>query len=312
MLAGGSNVVVADAGFPGTVVRVATAAASRATARRLEVAAGESWDALVARCVADGLAGIECLSGIPGSVGATPIQNVGAYGQEVAETIAGVRALDRRTRRGRGRSPPADCALRLPLERVQARPGPLARARGDASRCERGGESAPDALRRAGARARRRRSATARRWPTSARRCSALRRGKGMVIDPGDPDTVSRGLVLHQPDPRAPPRSRRFEAARGRAAAALAGADGRVKTSAAWLIERAGFTKGYGDPDGIAISSKHTLALTNRGAGTTAQLVALAREIAGGVRDALRRRARARSRCSSGTRGRGCDELPVI
>src|SRR5690242_736375 len=98
LLAGGSNVVVADEGFPGTVVRIATrgiAASETAGTTTLEVQAGEPWDPFVARCVAGGLAGVECLSGIPGSVGATPIQNVGAYGQEVAETIAAVRVLDR-------------------------------------------------------------------------------------------------------------------------------------------------------------------------------------------------------------------------
>ncbi len=94
IVAGGSNLVVADAGFPGTVLRIATRGV-RADGGRLTVAAGEPWDPLVERCVAGGLAGFECLAGIPGSVGATPIQNVGAYGQEVAETIVSVRAYDR-------------------------------------------------------------------------------------------------------------------------------------------------------------------------------------------------------------------------
>jgi UDP-N-acetylmuramate dehydrogenase len=94
VLAGGSNVVVADDGFPGVVVRIATRGVTGDDGS-LEVAAGEPWDPFVARCVAEGLAGVECLSGIPGSVGATPIQNVGAYGQEVAETIDAVRVFDR-------------------------------------------------------------------------------------------------------------------------------------------------------------------------------------------------------------------------
>jgi UDP-N-acetylmuramate dehydrogenase len=120
----------------------------------------------------------------------------------------------------------------------------------------------------------------------------ALRRGKGMVLDPDDPDTVSAGSFFTNPILRA----RDFDAFSQRVAERL-GADVRppawpagertVKTSAAWLIERAGFRRGYGNPAGIAISSKHTLALTNRGAGTTAELVALAREIAGGVREAF-------------------------
>jgi UDP-N-acetylmuramate dehydrogenase len=119
-----------------------------------------------------------------------------------------------------------------------------------------------------------------------------LRRGKGMVLDPDDADTVSAGSFFTNPvlDAGA------FEALRARAAERLgpdaappawAEGDGRVKTSAAWLIERAGFHRGYGNPEGIAISGKHTLALTNRGAGTTAELVALAHEIAGGVHDAF-------------------------
>jgi UDP-N-acetylmuramate dehydrogenase len=217
VLAGGSNVVVADEGFPGTVLLVGTRGIARTDERdgrvRLEVQAGEPWDPLVARCVAEGLAGVECLAGIPGSVGATPIQNVGAYGQEVSETIRSVRAavLD-------------------------------------------------------------------------------LRRGKGMVIDPADRDSVSAGSFFTNPVLDAA----HFAALERRAAErvgdgvappAFPDADGRVKTSAAWLIERAGFRPGHGNPRGIAISAKHTLALTNRGAGTTAELVAFAREIADGVRE---------------------------
>ena len=124
LLAGGSNLVVADEGFPGTVVRVLTRGVEeRERDGRVELtaAAGEPWDPFVARCVAEGLAGVECLSGIPGSIGATPIQNVGAYGQEVAETIVSVRVLDRATRRGR---------------RARARPtaaSPTARARSSAT-----------------------------------------------------------------------------------------------------------------------------------------------------------------------------------
>ena len=124
VLAGGSNVVVADEGFPGTVVRIATRGVAAVDAppghAALEVQAGEPWDALVARCVAGGLAGVECLAGIPGSVGATPIQNVGAYGQEVAGTIRAVRVLDRSS----GVVEELDAGgvrLHLPLERVQAR-----------------------------------------------------------------------------------------------------------------------------------------------------------------------------------------------
>jgi UDP-N-acetylmuramate dehydrogenase len=287
VLGGGSNVVVADAGFPGTVVRTVSrgiAHTERPDGRVLvEAEAGEDWDAFVAACVAAGLSGVEALSGIPGAVGATPIQNVGAYGQEVAETIVAVDALER-AGGAVERLSAADCAFayrssafkRDPGRRVVLRvafalePSPasapvryaeLARALGVAP-----GDRAPlEQVREA---------------------VLALRRGKGMVLDPADPDSVSAGSFFTNPvlAPAA------YAALAARAPApppAWPQADGTVKTSAAWLIERAGFARGHGDPRGIAISSKHTLALTNRGAGTTAELVALAREIAGGVRAAF-------------------------
>ena len=174
LVAGGSNLVVADDGFPGTVVRVLTAGVEereRDGRVELTVQAGEPWEPFVARCVAEGLAGFECLSGIPGSIGATPIQNVGAYGQEVAETVVSVRVLDRE-RDAVEELPRGRLRLRLPLERVQAQPRPLGRARGHL-RARAPRAVGPAALRRAGAHARRRSPARARRWPTSARRCSA-------------------------------------------------------------------------------------------------------------------------------------------
>jgi UDP-N-acetylmuramate dehydrogenase len=274
LLAGGSNLVVADAGFPGTVVRILTRGIER-DGDVLHVAAGEPWDAFVAHTVAEGLAGIECLSGIPGSVGATPIQNVGAYGQEVSDTIISVRALDRRsgavvdlapTDCGFGyrtsafkRDPDGHVVLRVSFAleaSAQARPvryGELARAVND--------DRSLAAVREA---------------------VLTLRRAKGMVLDPQDPDTASAGSFFTNPilDAAA------FDALRARAGDGVPGfpePDGAVKTSAAWLIDHAGFAKGYGNPAGIAISTKHVLALTNRGAGTTAELVALAQEIARGV-----------------------------
>jgi UDP-N-acetylmuramate dehydrogenase len=280
VLAGGSNLVVADAGFPGTVVHV-TSRGVRWEGSRLEVAAGEPWDPLVARCVGDGLAGFECLSGIPGSVGATPIQNVGAYGQEVSETIVSVRAYDRALdavlsvsadecgfayrssafKRNPGRW--VVLAVTFELERrpdsMPIRYAELARALGVAE-----GERAPLAAVRDAV--------------------LGLRRRKGMVIDPDDPDSVSAGSFFTNPVLSVAAFSELEERA-GEAPPRFPQADGRVKTSAAWLIERAGFARGHGDPSTIAISGKHTLALTNRGAGTSAQLVALAREIAGGVRE---------------------------
>ena len=293
ILAGGSNVVVADAGVPGTVLRIATRGVVRTEEPggrvRLEVAAGEPWDALVARCVGDGLVGVECLSGIPGSVGATPIQNVGAYGQEVAETISAVRVLDRTA--GRVLTmPAADCGFTYRSSAFKRTPGRWV-VLAVAFVLERSELSAPvryaELARALGV-------GLGDRAPLAAVRDAvlALRRGKGMVVDPTDPDSVSAGSFFTNPvlDGDAFAVLERRVAERlghGVAPPAFRDPDGRVKTSAAWLIERAGFHRGQGDPHGIAISAKHTLALTNRGAGTTAELVALAREIAGGVRDAF-------------------------
>jgi UDP-N-acetylmuramate dehydrogenase len=269
VVSGGSNVVVADEGVPGRVLRIATLGVEREGAR-LTVAAGEDWDALVARCVARGLQGFECLSGIPGSVGATPIQNVGAYGQEVAETVESVRVFDRETGRVEEMSA-ADCGFvyrgsvfkyhdrRIVLSvtfrlNESAVSGPLRYAELARTLDVPVGGSAPLAdVREA---------------------VLTLRRRKGMVIDPGDPDSVSAGSFFTNPVLEVAPDG----------APAWPEADGRVKTSAAWLIEQAGFHKGYGDGR-IGISTKHTLALVNRGGGTTAELLALAREIAAGVRD---------------------------
>jgi UDP-N-acetylmuramate dehydrogenase len=288
LLAGGSNVVVADEGFPGTVVRVATRGVVR-EGDVLHVEAGEPWDGFVAACVADDLAGIECLSGIPGSVGATPIQNVGAYGQEVSETIAAVRAVDRATGEVHDLGP-EHCGFAYRSSAFKREPGrwvvlrvSFALTPGGTSRPIRYAELARALGVEVGATA-----------PVAAVREAVLelRRGKGMVLDAGDADTVSAGSFFTNPiltpDAFATLEARvRERLGDGARPPAFPEAGGAVKTSAAWLIERAGFARGYGDPAGIAISSKHVLALTNRGAGTTAGLVALAGEIATGVQGAF-------------------------
>jgi UDP-N-acetylmuramate dehydrogenase len=269
VLAGGSNVVIADEGVPGTVVLVRTRGVER-DGPRLIVQAGEPWDEVVAYCVNAGLQGFECLSGIPGSTGATPIQNVGAYGQDVAETVEWVRVYDRVTDRievldaaacgfgyrssvfkYRDRWTVLAVAFRLRESDVSGplRYGELARAVG--------AEGAPLADVRAAV--------------------LHLRRGKGMVIDPDDPDSVSAGSFFTNPILTA----EEWSALPG--APAFPEPDGRIKTSAAWLIERAGFGRGYGNGR-AGISSKHTLALVNRGDATTVELMTLAREIADGVR----------------------------
>ena len=279
VLAGGSNVVIADDGFPGTVVRVLTRGVQR-DGTRLVVQAGETWDDVVRHCVEQGLQGFECLSGIPGSVGATPIQNVGAYGQEVAETVVSVRVLDRASGQVVDMSP-GECGFayrssifkyhdrRVVLAvtfdlRDDARSGPLryaelARVLGVPI----GGTAPLRDVREA---------------------VLALRRGKGMVIDPTDPDSVSAGSFFT--NPILEPHEFALLVARAGDASppAFPEPDGRIKTSAAWLIQRAGFDRGYGKGR-AGISSKHTLALINRGEATTAELIALARELAAGVRE---------------------------
>jgi UDP-N-acetylmuramate dehydrogenase len=293
LLAGASNVVVADEGFDGMALLVATQGVEqleRSDGRTwLEVAAGEDWDAFVVACVAGGLAGVEALSGIPGSVGATPIQNVGAYGQEVADVIAGVRVLDRTT--GAIHELDAEtCLFDYRTSVFKRDPGRWAVLRVTFA-LERSSLSEPV---RYAELARRLRVDVGERAPLADVRAAVLelRRGKGMVLDPADPDSVSAGSFFTNPVLR----ERDFGAFAARVAERLGAGveppawpagERRVKTSAAWLIERAGFARGHGRPDGIAISSKHTLALTNRGDGTTAELVALAREIAAGVEDAF-------------------------
>jgi UDP-N-acetylmuramate dehydrogenase len=267
IVAGGSNLVVADEGVPGKVVRIATRGIER-DGTRLTVAAGEDWDTLVQQCVDDGLQGFECLSGIPGSVGATPIQNVGAYGQEVAETVVKVRVYDRQTGEIEEMSA-QECGFgyRTSVFKYHDRRVVL---------------SVTFALRDTGVSGPLRYAELARALDVpvgeSARledvRAAVLqlRRGKGMVIDPDDPDSVSAGSFFTNPILEKAPDG----------APTWPEPDGRVKTSAAWLIENAGFHKGYGNGR-VGISSKHTLALVNRGGATTIELLQLAHEIADGV-----------------------------
>ena len=303
VLGGGSNLVVADEGFPGTVVHVAT----RGVRHRpdgdsvlLTVAAGEDWDTVVAGTVADGLAGLECLSGIPGLAGATPIQNVGAYGQEIAQTLVAVRGYDRE--RGEVADlTAAECgfgyrtsAFKRSL-RTWAAGGPGVTGRfvvlGVTFRLERSARSAPV---RYAELARALGIAEGGRAPLAEVRSAVLglRRGKGMVLDAADPDTRSAGSFFTNPvlDQAAFAALERTVAAgfgpEVRVPTFPAGPE-RVKVPAAWLIERAGFAKGYAPGPGgrgARISAKHTLALVNPGGATTASLLALAREIAGAVR----------------------------
>ncbi|NJP66841.1 UDP-N-acetylmuramate dehydrogenase [Streptomyces spiramenti] len=288
LVGGGSNLVIADEGFEGTALHIATRGLTL-DGTRLEIAAGENWSATVARTVEAGLAGVECLAGIPGSAGATPIQNVGAYGQEVATVVTEVVAWDRRDRRTVV-LPAAECDFSYRHSRFKAEPERHVVLRVRMELEDADGLSAP--LRYAET-ARAMGVETGDRVPLAAARETVLklRSGKGMVLDPEDHDTWSAGSFFTNPvlDDDS------FAAFLARAAERLGpeatppgfpAGEGRTKTSAAWLIDRAGFTKGYGDGP-ARISGKHTLALTNRGTARTADLLALAREVRDGVRDAF-------------------------
>jgi UDP-N-acetylmuramate dehydrogenase len=268
VLGGGSNLVVGDAGFDGLVAHIAIRGIA-VDCDTVTVAAGESWDDFVAQMVAARRVGIECLSGIPGLVGATPMQNVGAYGQEVSDTITSVRVFDRE----RG-----ELVALTPAEggfgyRTSVFRGSARWVIVDVTFClPRGEESAPIKY------AELQRALGAERAPLQAVRDTVigLRRGKGMVVDPSDPESRSAGSFFTNPLVDA-------------ATAARVGGpqwpqpDGRVKLSAGWLIEHAGFAKGY-TVGRAGISNKHALALVNRGGATASELLALAREIQDGVR----------------------------
>jgi UDP-N-acetylmuramate dehydrogenase len=335
VLGGGSNLVISDDGFPGTVIQVATKGIHRTTDPgagpdaagpgqaepgtpvTLTVAAGEDWDTVVASCVAADLAGLECLSGIPGLAGATPIQNVGAYGQEVADTITRVRAYDRATAEvvdlaaadcgfgyrtsafKRSITAPAvtgrfvvlEVTFQLTSDRLSRplRYAELAAALGldparpDPARPDDGGPAE-------GARA-----------PLGDVRSAVLRlrRGKGMVLDPADPDSRSAGSFFTNPVLDTPQFAALRQVVDGRCGPGVPipqfpAGPGQVKVPAAWLIGQAGFGKGYqgaqradgGRPGPTAhISTKHTLALVNAGDARTADVIGLAREIRERVRD---------------------------
>jgi UDP-N-acetylmuramate dehydrogenase len=282
VLGAGSNLVVSDDGFGGVVVRVGNRGVALNDVQ-LAVSAGEPWDELVAGCVADGLSGLECLSGIPGLTGATPIQNVGAYGQEVAQTIVCVRVYDRnagevvelspeqcgfgyRSSAFKRSSRHVVLAVTFTLERSSAaqpiRYPELAAMLGVAV-----GERPPlGEVREA---------------------VLKLRRGKGMVLDPDDPDSVSAGSFFLNPlVPVEVMRSAQKRLGGEVDMPAWPQEDGTVKLSAAWLLERAGFTRGYGTGR-AGISSKHTLAIVNRGGASAKEIVALARELRDGVQEAF-------------------------
>jgi UDP-N-acetylmuramate dehydrogenase len=291
ILGGGSNLVVADDGFDGSVLRVASRGIDRATdgMPRLRIEAGEPWDAVVAFAVEQGLAGIEALSGIPGTAGAGPIQNIGAYGQQLSDTLIGIDFLDfesgevvtlpaaelglgyRTSELKRGRLGVV-LSLELALHDAQGLSAPVEYAQlASALGVELGARVPLDAARDG---------------------VLALRSSKGMVWDPADPDSVSAGSFFTNPivtetfartlpadaprfatEPEAPDRVLPL----GSRIPPMTEDERRVKLSAAWLIERAGISRGFALPGSrAAISSKHTLAIVNRGGATAAEVVQLA------------------------------------
>jgi UDP-N-acetylmuramate dehydrogenase len=286
VLGGGSNLLIADRGFPGTVVRVATrgitADVSSCSGATVTVAAGEDWDAFVASAVEQEWSGIEALSGIPGLVGGTPIQNVGAYGSEVAQTIARVRTYDRSTRRQATFSV-ADCGFGYRTSRFKAERDRYLVLE-VTFQFTLGSLSAPiryaELARTLGV-------PVGTRVPAVdvRRAVLGLRAGKGMVLDAADRDTWSAGSFFTNPilEP---------DTADGLPAGAprFPQPDGRVKTSAAWLIEHAGYGKGFGVELGAGratLSGKHTLAVTNRGGASADDLLTLARVVRNGVEQAF-------------------------
>ena len=281
VLAGGSNVVLADDLADLTVVLLANTEIS-VEGNIVRAEAGAVWDDVVVTSLAYGLGGLECLSGIPGSAGATPVQNVGAYGAEVADTIRRVRLLDRRTGEDRWVSPDvlqfgyrtsilkhSSAAVVLEVEfalDAEGRSAPL-----------RYGELAAALDAEPGSRA----------DPARVREAVlSLRTSKGMVLDEADHDTWSVGSFFTNPIV-SPAEYERLKESVDRPVPSYPAPDG-VKLAAGWLVERAGFGKGYPGAGAPArLSTKHALALTNRGDATTADVIALARTVRDGVRTAF-------------------------
>lgn len=273
IVGGGSNLVAADEGWPGLVVRVKTHGiqVKRAgDALQVTVAAGETWDDFVALTVAEGWSGLAAMSGVPGLAGATPVQNVGAYGSEVADSITALSVFDRQSSEVSDWSP-AQCGFGFRTSAFKHTDRYLVLAVTFA--LNRSPDSVPvrylELARRLGVEP----GQTA---PSTHVRDVVLdlRRSKGMVLDADDHDTWSVGSFFVNPfvdASLAPPECPQWTV------------NERVKLSAAWLIENAGFHRGYGLPGRVSVSTKHALALTNRGGATTAELIDLAREIRDGV-----------------------------
>ena len=285
VLGGGSNLVVADTGWPGLVLKIAIHGINQVQRSGhddgkilFDAGAGESWDKFVSHTVMARCAGVECLSGIPGSVGGTPVQNVGAYGQEVAETIVSVQVLDLRDKDGQVRELcPEACGFsyrasifntsergRFIVLRVTYALTPGGNPRityADLKRHFEGRETPPDL-------------AETREAVRHIRAC------KGMLLTPGDPDCLSAGSFFKNPmlSEEQHEDLKKRAAARGWTLPSYPILETRKKVSAAWLVERSGFNKGFGFGR-VGISTKHALAIVNRGGATAADVLALKEQI---------------------------------
>jgi len=290
VLGGGSNLLIADAGWPGLVLKIAISGIDQPSPDQrntdrdnplhgkvfFDVGAGEAWDKFVSHAVRICCAGIECLSGIPGSVGGTPVQNVGAYGQEVANTIASVQVLDLRDNQVRELCREAcEFGYRTSIFNTTERgrfivlrvtyaltpEGDPCISYADVKRQFEGRETPPDLAE----------------TREAVRHIRAL---KGMLITPGDPDSRSAGSFFKNPvlSEKQHDDLKKRAAARGLTVPVYPALETRKKVSAAWLVERSGFTRGYGFGR-VGISSKHALAIVNRGRGTATDVLALKEQI---------------------------------
>jgi UDP-N-acetylmuramate dehydrogenase len=288
VLGGGSNLLIADVGWPGVAVKIAIPGIDRQYSDdqdgkiRFDVGAGESWDKFVSHAVRERCAGVECLSGIPGSAGGTPVQNVGAYGQEVSETIASVLVLDLGDGQVRELCREAcDFSYRSSIFNSSERgrfivlrvtyaltPGGAPRiAYPDLRRHFEGREAPPDLAQ----------------TREAVRHIRAL---KGMLIVPGDPESQSAGSFFKNPvltEDQHNDLKKRAETRR-LIVPTYPALESRRKVSAAWLVERSGFAKGFGAGP-VGISSKHALAIVNRGRGTASEVLALKEQIQQRVED---------------------------
>ena len=282
VLGGGSNLVVADAGWPGLVLKISIQGIDQQSGHDengkilFDAGSGESWDKFVSHTVIARCAGVECLSGIPGSVGGTPVQNVGAYGQEVAETIASVQVFDVRDNQVRELCPEAcEFSYRASIFNTTERgrfvvlrvtyaltPGGSPRITyADLKRHFEGRETPPDLAE----------------TREAVRHIRAL---KGMLITSGDPDSKSAGSFFKNPVLSAEQHEdlKQRAATRGLTVPSYPALETRKKVSAAWLVERSGFAKGFGFGR-VGISTRHALAIVNRGGAAAADVLALKQEI---------------------------------